>query len=76
MAPCGAILVSALAFVAMALDDDLVMMVPMMPIVMMTVLDHDGLGTGNGRRRDGNRAECCNNVSKFLHVILLHVSED
>ena len=77
MAPFGAIPVSALAFVAVVLDDHRpVVMVPvMMPIMMTVAFDHDGLGAGNGRRRDGDRTDCGDNVSKFLHVVLLHVSE-
>jgi hypothetical protein len=77
MAPFGAIPVSALAFVAMVLDDHRpVVVVPvMMPIMMTVPLDHNGLGVGNGRRRDSDRTECGDNVSKLLHVVLLHVSE-
>jgi hypothetical protein len=73
MAPFGAIPVSALAFVAMVLDDyRLVVMVPaMMPIMMTVAFDHNGLSIGNGRRRDGDGTDCGNNVSKFLHDVLL-----
>jgi hypothetical protein len=73
MAPLGAIPVSALAFVAVVLDDyRLVVMVPaMMPIMMTVALDHNGLSLGNGRRRDGDRTDCGNNVSKFFHDVLL-----
>src|ERR1700722_1254722 len=73
----GAIPVSALALVAMVLDDHRpVVMVPvMMPIMMTVAFDHNGLGAGDGRRRDSDRTDCGDNVSKFLHVILLHVSE-
>ena len=78
MAPFGAIPVSALAFVAVALDDHRpVVMVPVvMPIMMTVAFDHNGLSAGNGRRRDSDRTECGDNISKFLHVVLLHVSED
>ena len=72
----GAIPVSALAFVTVALDDHSLVMVPvvmpaMMPIMMMTVLDHNGLGIGNRWCCDSNRADRGNDVSKFLHGVLL-----
>jgi hypothetical protein len=78
MAPCGAIPVSALAFVAVVLDDHrpVVVVSVMMPIMMTVALDHNGLSVGNGRRRDSDRTDCGDNVSKFLHVVFLHVSED
>src|ERR1700675_4735191 len=41
-------------------------------MMMGTALDHDGLSACNRRRRDGNRAKGRNNVSKLLHVVLLH----
>jgi hypothetical protein len=37
-------------------------------VMMGTALDHDGLGAGNRRRCDGNRAKGGKNVSKLLHV--------
>jgi len=39
--------------------------------MVAAALHHDGLGAGDRRRRDGDRAKGCNNVSKFLHVVLL-----
>src|SRR5690349_12514839 len=44
--------------------------------MMIAALDHDGLGTCNRRRRDGDRAKSCENVSKLLHVILSQLSEE
>ena len=41
-------------------------------LMMGTALDHDGLSAGNRRRRDSNRAKGGKNVSKLLHVVLLH----
>ena len=49
-----------------------VIAVPEVVPAMITMLDHDGLGTGNRRRRDGNRANGGDNVSKLPHVVLLH----
>jgi len=49
-----------------------VIMVP----AMITMLDHDGLGTGNRRRRDGNGAKGGDNVSKLLHVCPPPLSKD
>src|SRR5271167_1478757 len=89
MAPRGAIPVSALAFVLAMLDDHhLVVMAPAMiavptvitmpPVMpaMVTMLDHDGLSTGNRRRRDGNRAKRSDNVSELSHVCPPPLSED
>ena len=78
MAPCGAIPVSALFLVAMPDHDPVMVMVPaivpttvvVMPAV--TTLDDDLLGIGNGRRRDCNRTDGGNNISKLLHGVLLH----
>src|SRR6266436_1930267 len=44
--------------------------------VMAAALDHDGLGAGNRRRRDRDRTECCDDISKLLHVVLLTLYED
>ena len=63
--------------------DPVVMMMPaivpatvvVMPVVMTAALDDDLFSVGNGRRRDGNRADGSNNVSKFLHGVLLLQSE-
>jgi hypothetical protein len=61
----------------MVLDDyrPVVVVPVMMPIMMTVAFDHNGLSAGNGRRRDSDRTEGGDNVSKLLHVILLHVSE-
>jgi hypothetical protein len=86
MAPRGAIFyysrVASVIVTAMLDDDHPVMMVPaviamfaklgMCPEVTMAAFpDHDGLGAGNRRSRDRNRAQCCNNVTKLLHDVLL-----
>ena len=44
--------------------------------IVMAALDDDGLGICNRRRRDGDRAKSCENVSKLLHVILSQLSEE
>ena len=68
----GAIFVSALAFVTVALDDHPFVMVPVvMPIMVMAVLDHNGLSVGNGRCGDCNLTDRSDDVSKLLHVVLL-----
>src|SRR5580700_302243 len=41
-------------------------------MVAVAVPDHDGFSTGNRWRRDSNRAKRGDNVSKLLHVFLLH----
>jgi len=41
-------------------------------MMMGTALDHDGLSACNRWRRDSNRAKGGKNVSKLLHVVLLH----
>jgi hypothetical protein len=41
-------------------------------MVAVAMLDHNGLSTRNRRRRNGNRAKRGDNVSKLLHVALLH----
>ena len=41
-------------------------------MMMGTALDHDGLSICNRWRRDSNRAKGGKNVSKLLHVVLLH----
>jgi hypothetical protein len=38
--------------------------------MMVTALDHHGLGTGNRRDRDGDRTKRRKNISKLLHVVL------
>src|ERR1700676_2337352 len=38
-----------------------------------TALDHDGLGARNRRRRNSDNAKGSKNVSKLLHVVLLHL---
>jgi hypothetical protein len=48
----------------------------MVSIVIATALDHDGLGARNRRRRDRDRTECCDDISKLLHVVLLTLRED
>jgi hypothetical protein len=40
--------------------------------IMVVMLDHQGLSTRNRRRRNGDRAQRCENVSKLLHIVLLH----
>ena len=40
-------------------------------VAMAAFPDHDGLGAGNRRCRDRNRAQCCNNVTN-LHGVLLY----
>ena len=67
-------------------DHDPVMMVTMPALIamhfgtcvetVMIVPDHDFFRTCNRRRRDGNRAKCCNNVSKLLHDVLLVCAGD
>src|SRR5450631_2913846 len=42
-----------------------------MMVAVAAVPDHDGFGAGDRRCCDSNRAKCCNNVSKFLHTVLL-----
>jgi hypothetical protein len=58
------------------LDHDTIAVVMTMPAIVpatvvvvpaVATLDDDLLGVGNGRRRDGNRTDSGNNVSKFLH---------
>lgn len=77
----------ALVHVVMAVPDhdDAVVMVPAaMPamvamlahfgtgaVAVMTVLDHDGLGTCQGRRRNRERTESGNDITKLLHDVLL-----
>jgi hypothetical protein len=39
-------------------------------VMMMAAFDHNGLGAGDRRRRDGDGGECGNDVSKLLHVVL------
>ena len=41
-------------------------------MVAVAVPDHDGFSTGNRRRRNSDRAKRGDNVSKLLHVVLLH----
>ena len=41
-------------------------------MMMGTALDHDGLSACDRRCRDSNRANGDKNVSKLLHVSLLH----
>lgn len=81
MAPFGAIPVSALAPIVAMPDHDpiTVVMAPtlvpatiVMPLVMMSALDDDLLGIGNGRRRDSDSSDSGNSVSKLLHGVLLH----
>ncbi len=48
----------------------------MMPAVMVATLDDDLFSVGNGRRRNRNRTDGGNGVSKFLHDVLLLQSED
>ena len=38
---------------------------------MVAVPDHDGFGTCDRRRRDGDGAKRGNDVSKLLHAVLL-----
>jgi hypothetical protein len=45
---------------------------PTMVRAMIAMLDHDGLGARNRRRRYRNRAKRSDNVSKLPHVLLLH----
>ena len=40
-------------------------------VMVAAALDYRGFSAGNRRRRDGDRAKGCNNVSKLLHVVLL-----
>jgi hypothetical protein len=40
--------------------------------VMVAVPDYNVLRTRNGRRRDSKRANGGNDVSKLLHIVLLH----
>ena len=42
-----------------------------MPLVMMPALDDNLFSVGNRRSRDRDRADGSNNVSKFLHGVLL-----
>src|SRR5450432_2857460 len=42
-------------------------------MAMAAFLDHDGLGAGYRRRRDGDGGKCGNDVSKLLHAVLLGV---
>jgi hypothetical protein len=87
MAPRGAILASASVIVMAMPDHHPVVMVPTvipMPAVIamhfgtcavmvaVAVPDHDGFSTGNRRRRNSDRAKRGDNVSKLLHVFLLH----
>src|SRR6266700_4128080 len=44
--------------------------------VMVAMLDHDGLGAGNRRRRNRHRTERGDDISKLLHVVLLHFTKD
>jgi hypothetical protein len=70
----------ASAFVTAMFDDHhLVVMAPAMiamhPVITMHMIvmpDHDGLGTCNRRRGNSDRAKRGDNVSKLLHVVLLH----
>jgi len=73
---------SRLVVVTMLDDHNLVVMTPAVitvvaklgmcaHVTMAAFLDHDGLCAGNRRCRDRNRAQCCNNVTKLLHVVLL-----
>src|SRR5487761_2079089 len=41
-------------------------------MVSVAMPDHDGLGTGNRRCRDGDQAKRRDNVSELLHLVLLH----
>lgn len=77
----GAIPVSASSLVAMLDHDRPVMVVPVMmpaaiPVMMAVALDHDGFGAGNRRRRNRDRTDGSNDISKLLHVVLLLRSED
>jgi hypothetical protein len=59
-------------------DPVVAMMMPtaiVMPIVMVAMLDHDPFSVCDGWRRNSDRADSNNDVSKFLHLVLLHVSE-
>src|SRR5205807_10306192 len=40
-------------------------------MMLTTTLDHVGLCARNRRRRDGDRAKRCNDVTKLFHVVLL-----
>ena len=68
--------------VAMFDHDTVVMVMPaIVPATIMVMpavaaLDHDLFGISNGRRRDRNRTNSGNNISKLLHGVLLLRSED
>jgi hypothetical protein len=87
MAPCGAIYVSALNSIAMALDDNHPVVMPMhrtkiamhavlgagaIPaMVMAATLDDDGLRACDRRKRDDDHTQGGNSKTKLLHVVLL-----
>ena len=85
MAPRGAICfnlwVHVLVVVTMADDNPIMRAMPvampaMMPALMPAVMHaavphHDGFGAGDRWRRNGDRGECSNDVTKLLHIVLL-----
>src|SRR5258708_6866325 len=62
------------AVIAATLDDDLVGAGAV--VMVAATLDDRGFSTGNRRRRDGDRAKGCNNVSKLLHGVLSSVERE